>query len=52
MCTVMVRIPVHSELGQSVAFLQHIMSLAVVQAVTTIPGYKVILIKIHYFICG
>jgi len=36
-----VRIPVHSELGQRAAFLQHITSLAVVLAITEKPGYEV-----------
>ena len=36
-----VRVPLKSLMGQGVAFLQHIASLAVVQAVTDRPGYEV-----------
>ncbi|XP_040279040.1 biotin--protein ligase [Bufo bufo] len=38
--TLLVTIPVSSPLGQRIAFVQHLMSLAVVEAVRTLPGYE------------
>lgn len=39
--TLLVSIPLRSQLGQRIPFVQHLMSLAVVEAVRSIPGYQV-----------
>ena len=39
--TLLVCIPLRSPLGQRIPFVQHLMSLAVVEAVRSIPGYQV-----------
>lgn len=39
--TLLVSIPLRSPLGQRIPFVQHLMSLAVVEAVKSIPGYQV-----------
>ena len=39
--TLLVCIPLRSLLGQRIPFVQHLMSLAVVEAVRSIPGYQV-----------
>ncbi|NWI53877.1 BPL1 ligase, partial [Calyptomena viridis] len=39
--TVHITIPLHSNLGQRIPFIQHLVSLAVVEAVRSIPGYEV-----------
>lgn len=39
--TLLVRVPLRSQLGQRIPFVQHLMSLAVVEAVRSIPGYQV-----------
>lgn len=41
LCTLLVSIPLRSPLGQRIPFVQHLMSLAVVEAVRSIPGYQV-----------
>ncbi|XP_078618613.1 biotin--protein ligase-like [Branchiostoma floridae x Branchiostoma japonicum] len=40
MFTLHVRIPLQSELGHRLPFIQHIMALAVVDSVRTLPGYQ------------
>lgn len=39
--TLLVSIPLRSQLGQRIPFVQHLMSLAVVEAVRSIPEYQV-----------
>lgn len=39
--TLLVSIPLRSQLGQRIPFVQHLMSLAVVEAVRSIPEYEV-----------
>lgn len=39
--TLLVSIPLRSQLGQRIPFIQHLMSLAVVEAVRSIPEYEV-----------
>ncbi|KAM4047463.1 biotin--protein ligase isoform 2-T3 [Anomaloglossus baeobatrachus] len=46
--TLLVSIPLSSPLGQRIAFVQHLMSLAVVEAVRTLPGYEEIDIKVKW----
>ncbi|NXC90450.1 BPL1 ligase, partial [Cercotrichas coryphoeus] len=41
LCTLHISIPLHSNLGQRIPFIQHLVSLAVVEAVRSIPGYEV-----------
>lgn len=41
LATLLVSIPLRSNLGQRIPFVQHLMSLAVVEAVRSIPGYQV-----------
>ncbi len=41
MCSVHLRIPIQSQLGQRPAFVQHIAGLAVVEALTSEIGYEV-----------
>ncbi|NWS25583.1 BPL1 ligase, partial [Polioptila caerulea] len=38
--TLHISIPLHSNLGQRIPFIQHLVSLAVVEAVRSIPGYE------------
>ncbi|KAJ7418724.1 hypothetical protein WISP_57766 [Willisornis vidua] len=40
LCTLHLTIPLHSNLGQRIPFIQHLVSLAVVESVRTIPGYE------------
>ncbi|KAA0704444.1 Biotin--protein ligase [Triplophysa tibetana] len=40
MFTLHLQIPLKSQLGQRVSFLQHLVALAVVEAVRTLPGYQ------------
>ena len=42
MFSLMVRLKVNSELGARLPYLQHIASLAVVEAVRSLAGYKVV----------
>ena len=44
MCSVHVRVAMHSNLGQRPAFIQHIAGLAVVHALTKMEGYQVCII--------
>lgn len=39
--TVLLSIPLRSHLGQRIPFVQHLMSLAIVEAVRSIPEYQV-----------
>lgn len=39
--TLLVSVPLRSHLGQRIPFVQHLMSLAVVEAVRSIPEYEV-----------
>lgn len=39
--TLLISIPLRSQLGQRIPFVQHLMSLAVVEAVRSIPEYQV-----------
>ncbi|XP_073440757.1 biotin--protein ligase isoform X1 [Dendrobates tinctorius] len=48
MMTLLVSIPLSSPLGQRIAFVQHLMSLAVVEAVRTLPGYEDIELKVKW----
>ena len=41
MFSVYVKVPLHSELGRSAAYIQHLTSLAVVESITALPGYEV-----------
>nr|DBA34512.1 TPA: hypothetical protein GDO54_002063 [Pyxicephalus adspersus] len=46
--TLLVTIPISSPLGQRIAFIQHLMSLAVVEAVRSMPGYEDIELKVKW----
>ncbi|XP_036896515.1 biotin--protein ligase isoform X2 [Sturnira hondurensis] len=46
--TLLVRVPLRSPLGQRVPFIQHLMSLAVVEAVRSIPGYQDINLRVKW----
>ncbi|KAM3934642.1 biotin--protein ligase [Leptodactylus fuscus] len=46
--TLLVSIPLSSPLGQRIAFVQHLMSMAVVEAVRTLPGYEDIELKVKW----
>ncbi|XP_070323069.1 biotin--protein ligase isoform X3 [Odocoileus virginianus] len=46
--TLLVCIPLRSPLGQRIPFVQHLMSLAVVEAVRTIPGYQDINLRVKW----
>ncbi|XP_075053337.1 biotin--protein ligase isoform X2 [Mixophyes fleayi] len=46
--TLLVSIPLSSQLGQRIAFVQHLMSLAVVEAVRSMPGYEDIELKVKW----
>ncbi|KAM4795949.1 biotin--protein ligase [Rhinophrynus dorsalis] len=46
--TLHVSIPLSSHLGQRIAFVQHLMSLAVVESVRAIPGYEDIDIRVKW----
>ncbi|XP_078513001.1 biotin--protein ligase isoform X3 [Lissotriton helveticus] len=48
MFTLHVSIPLKSQLGQRIAFIQHLMSLAVVEAVKSIPGYEDIDLRVKW----
>lgn len=41
LATLLLSVPLRSPLGQRVPFVQHLMSLAVVEAVRSMPGYQV-----------
>uniref|UniRef100_A0A8C6QJX2 Biotin--protein ligase n=2 Tax=Nannospalax galili TaxID=1026970 RepID=A0A8C6QJX2_NANGA len=46
--TVLVSIPLRSQLGQRIPFVQHLMSLAVVEAVRSIPEYEDINLRVKW----
>ncbi|XP_016076105.1 PREDICTED: biotin--protein ligase [Miniopterus natalensis] len=46
--TLLVSIPLRSPLGQRIPFVQHLMSLAVVEAVRSIPGYQDINLRVKW----
>ncbi|KAM6222690.1 biotin--protein ligase [Rhynchocyon petersi] len=46
--TLLVSIPLKSQLGQRVPFVQHLMSLAVVEAVRSLPGYQDINLRVKW----
>ncbi|XP_075449893.1 biotin--protein ligase isoform X2 [Ascaphus truei] len=46
--TLHVSIPLSSQLGQRIAFVQHLMSLAVVESVRSIPGYEDIDLRVKW----
>ncbi|CAH2219168.1 biotin-- ligase isoform X1 [Pelobates cultripes] len=48
MITVHISVPLSSSLGQRIAFVQHLMALAVVESVTSIPGYEDIELKVKW----
>ncbi|XP_035873316.1 biotin--protein ligase isoform X1 [Phyllostomus discolor] len=47
-CTLLVRVPLRSPLGQRIPFVQHLMSLAVVEAVRSLPGYQDINLRVKW----
>ncbi|XP_036983104.2 biotin--protein ligase isoform X4 [Artibeus jamaicensis] len=46
--TLLVCVPLRSPLGQRIPFVQHLMSLAVVEAVRSIPGYQDINLRVKW----
>ncbi|XP_056366361.1 biotin--protein ligase isoform X1 [Oenanthe melanoleuca] len=48
LCTLHISIPLHSNLGQRIPFIQHLVSLAVVEAVRSIPGYEDIELRVKW----
>ncbi|XP_054434194.1 biotin--protein ligase isoform X2 [Pteronotus mesoamericanus] len=46
--TLLVSVPLRSPLGQRIPFVQHLMSLAVVEAVRSIPGYQDINLRVKW----
>ncbi|XP_071423114.1 biotin--protein ligase isoform X2 [Pithys albifrons albifrons] len=48
LCTLHLTIPLHSNLGQRIPFIQHLVSLAVVESVRTIPGYEDIELRLKW----
>ncbi|EHB01737.1 Biotin--protein ligase [Heterocephalus glaber] len=46
--TVLVAIPLRSQLGQRIPFVQHLMSLAIVEAVRSIPEYQDINLRVKW----
>ncbi|NXD62885.1 BPL1 ligase, partial [Eolophus roseicapillus] len=46
--TLHVTIPLHSNLGQRISFIQHLVSLAVVESVRSIPGYEDIDLRLKW----
>ncbi|XP_077892636.1 biotin--protein ligase-like [Ictidomys tridecemlineatus] len=46
--TVLVSIPLRSQLGQRILFVQHLMSLAIVEAVRSIPEYQDINLRVKW----
>ncbi|XP_058920036.1 biotin--protein ligase [Kogia breviceps] len=46
--TLLVSIPLRSQLGQRIPFVQHLMSLAVVESVRSIPGYQDINLRVKW----
>ncbi|XP_019585859.2 biotin--protein ligase isoform X1 [Rhinolophus sinicus] len=48
LCTLLVSIPLRSRLGHRIPFVQHLMSLAVVEAVRSVPGYQDINLRVKW----
>ncbi|XP_032888335.1 biotin--protein ligase isoform X2 [Amblyraja radiata] len=48
MFTIQVRIQLNSQLGQNISFLQHLVALAAVESVLSIPGYEDIDLKVKW----
>ncbi|KAM6144440.1 biotin--protein ligase [Phoenicopterus ruber ruber] len=48
LCTLHITIPLHSNLGQRIPFIQHLVSLAVVESVRSIPGYEDIDLRVKW----
>ncbi|NWY73555.1 BPL1 ligase, partial [Erithacus rubecula] len=48
LCTLHISIPLHSNLGQRIPFIQHLVSLAVVESVRSIPGYEDIELRVKW----
>ncbi|XP_061309556.1 biotin--protein ligase isoform X1 [Pezoporus flaviventris] len=46
--TLHITIPLHSNLGQRISFIQHLVSLAVVESVRSIPGYEDIDLRVKW----
>ncbi|XP_068281402.1 biotin--protein ligase isoform X4 [Nyctibius grandis] len=46
--TLHIAIPLHSNLGQRIPFIQHLLSLAVVESVRSIPGYEDIDLRVKW----
>ncbi|XP_004697389.1 biotin--protein ligase isoform X1 [Echinops telfairi] len=46
--TLLVSIPLKSQLGQRIPFVQHLMSVAVVEAVRSLPGYEDINLRVKW----
>ncbi|NXO44775.1 BPL1 ligase, partial [Locustella ochotensis] len=46
--TLHISIPLHSNLGQRIPFIQHLVSLAVVEAVRSMPGYEDIELRVKW----
>ncbi|NXT71878.1 BPL1 ligase, partial [Chaetops frenatus] len=46
--TLHISIPLHSNLGQRIPFIQHLVSLAVVESVRSIPGYEDIELRVKW----
>ncbi|XP_063812620.1 biotin--protein ligase isoform X2 [Pseudophryne corroboree] len=46
--TLLISVPLSSQLGQRIAFVQHLMALAVVEAVRSMPGYEDIELKVKW----
>ncbi|KAM6213334.1 biotin--protein ligase isoform 2-T2 [Sarcoramphus papa] len=46
--TLHIAVPLHSNLGQRVPFIQHLVSLAVVESVRSIPGYEDIDLRVKW----
>ncbi|XP_060689761.1 biotin--protein ligase isoform X2 [Hemiscyllium ocellatum] len=48
MFTLHVRIPTQSKLGQNISFIQHLMALAAVESVRSVPGYEDIDLRLKW----
>ncbi|KAM9566601.1 biotin--protein ligase [Guaruba guarouba] len=46
--TLHITVPLHSNLGQRISFIQHLVSLAVVKSVRSIPGYEDIDLRVKW----
>ncbi|XP_067897254.1 biotin--protein ligase isoform X2 [Heterodontus francisci] len=48
MFTLLVRIPIHTQLGQNISFVQHLVALAAVESVISMPGYEDIDLRLKW----